>query len=175
MLKTPESPASAPRITLREIMDLATRPGVLSLAHGLPAAELFPREALAAAAACVLADPASLQYGPPCRPPKARIVELMAARGVACSEDQIFLTSGVQQGMDLVNRLLVEPGQPVVMEWAVYDGIQFAARSRSPEILTVSSDPAAGIDVDAVESLLARGVRPAYIYVIPNGHNPPGP
>jgi 2-aminoadipate transaminase len=161
-------------ITLREIMDLASRPGVLSLAHGLPAAELFPREALAAAAARVLADPAALQYGPPCRALKSRIVELMAARGVSCSEEQIFLTSGAQQGMDLVNRLLVEPGQPVVMEWAVYDGIQFAARSRSPEILTVSSDPAAGIDVDEVESLLARGIRPAYIYVIPAGHNPLG-
>lgn len=174
MLKVQESPAATAKITLREIMDLASRPGVLSLAHGLPAAELFPREALAAAAARVLADPAALQYGPPCRPLKSRIVELMAARGVSCSEEQIFLTSGAQQGMDLVNRLLVEPGQPVVMEWAVYDGIQFAARSRNPEILTVSSDPATGIDVDEVESLLARGVRPAYIYVIPTGHNPLG-
>ncbi|HEY7215541.1 MAG TPA: PLP-dependent aminotransferase family protein [Thermoanaerobaculia bacterium] len=159
---------------MREIMDLASRPGVLSLAHGLPAAELFPREALAAAAARVLAEPASLQYGPPCRRLKTQVVELMAARGVSCSEEQIFLTSGAQQGMDLVSRLLVEPGQPVVMEWAVYDGIQFAARSRSSEILTVSSDPAAGIDVDEVESLLARGVRPAYIYVISTGHNPLG-
>jgi 2-aminoadipate transaminase len=76
--------------------------------------------------------------------------------------------------MDLVTRLLVEPGQPVMMEWAVYDGIQFAARSRSPRILTVAADPAAGIDVDEVESLLSRGVRPAYLYVIPAGHNPLG-
>ena len=174
MLKVQESPAATAKITLREIMDLASRPGVLSLAHGLPAAELFPREALAEAAARVLADPAALQYGPPWRPLKTRIVELMAARGVQCSEEQIFLTSGAQQGMDLLTRLLVEPGQPVMMEWAVYDGIQFAARSRNPEILTVPADPAEGIDVDEVESLLARGVRPAYIYVIPDGHNPLG-
>ena len=173
MLKTHES-ASTARISLREIMDLASRPGVLSLAHGLPAAELFPRQALAEAAARVLAEPAALQYGPPWRPLKSEIVRLMAARGVQCTEEQIFLTSGAQQGMDLVTRLLVEPGQTVMMEWAVYDGIQFAARSRNPRILTVAADPAAGIDVDEVESLLAAGVRPAYLYVIPDGHNPLG-
>jgi len=162
-------------ITLREIMDLASRPGVLSLAHGLPASELFPRQALAEASSRVLeTEPASLQYAPPYQPLKAQIVQLMAARGVRCSEEQIFLTSGAQQGMDLLTRLLVEPGERVILEWAVYDGIQFAARSRNPEILTVSADPAAGIDVEEVESLLARGVRPAYIYVIPNGHNPLG-
>src|SRR5262245_3886925 len=120
-------------ISLREIMDLASQPGVLSLAHGLPASELFPREALADAAVRVLEDgPAALQYAPPYRPLKAQIVELMTARGVRCSEEQIFLTSGAQQGMDLLSRLLVEPGGEVMIEWAVYDGIQMAARSRNP-------------------------------------------
>ncbi|HEV8577637.1 MAG TPA: PLP-dependent aminotransferase family protein [Thermoanaerobaculia bacterium] len=162
-------------MTLREIMDLAARPGVLSLAHGLPAAELFPRQALAEEAARVLADdPSALQYGLPYAPLKTRIVEMMAARGVRCTEEQIFLTSGAQQGMDLLTRLLVEPGRQVLIEWAVYDGIQAAARLRGPEILTVASDPTAGIDAGEVEALLARGVRPAYLYVIPDGHNPLG-
>lgn len=161
--------------TLREIMDLASRPGVLSLAIGLPAAELFPREALAEAATRVLgSDPSSLQYGPPYQPLKTQIVELMAMRGVRCTEEQVFLTSGAQQGMDLLNRLLVEPGGQVMIEWAVYDGIHMAARSRSPEILTVAADPEAGIDVEEVAARLSRGARPAYLYVIPNGHNPLG-
>lgn len=161
--------------SLRNIMDLASRPGVLSLAIGLPAAELFPREVFAQETARVLAaDASSLQYGLPYGPLKTQIVELMAMRGVRCTEEQVFLTSGSQQGIDLLNRLLVEPGAPVVFEWAVYDGIQLAARQRNPEILTVATDPAAGIDVDEVEALLARGVRPACLYVIPEGHNPQG-
>lgn len=162
-------------MTLREIMDLASRPGVLSFAIGLPAAELFPRETLAEAAAGVLgSDPSCLQYGPSYQPLKAQIVQLMAMRGVRCTEDQIFLTSGAQQGMDLLAKLLIEPGETVLIEWAVYDGIRLAARVRDPEILTVPSDLGTGIDVDAVEALLARGIRPAFLYVISDGHNPLG-
>jgi 2-aminoadipate transaminase len=161
--------------SLRDIMELASRPGVLSFAIGLPAAELFPRETFAQETARVLAaDASSLQYGLPYAPLKTQIVELMAMRGVRCAEEQVFLTSGAQQGIDLLNRLLVEPGAPVLFEWAVYDGIQLAARQRNPEILTVGTDPATGIDVDEVEALLARGIRPACLYVIPEGHNPQG-
>ncbi len=171
----PNLSSRSPGLALREIMDLASRPGVLSLALGLPAAELFPRQALAEGAARVLAaEASSLQYGLPYRPLKTQIVQLMAMRGVRCTEEQIFLTSGAQQGMDLVSRLLVEPGAEVMIEWAVYDGIQMAARSRNPRFLTVSADATTGIDVDEVAALLARGARPAYLYVIPDGHNPLG-
>jgi 2-aminoadipate transaminase len=156
-------------------MDLVSRPGILSLAIGLPAAELFPREALAEEAGRVLAaDPLSLQYGLPWQPLKAEIVRLMAMRGVHCTEAQIFLTSGAQQGMDLLTRLLLEPGGQVLFEWAIYDGILNATRLAKPEILTVSSDPRTGIDAGEVEDLLARGARPAFLYVIPEGHNPLG-
>lgn len=161
--------------SLREVMDLVSRPGILSFAIGLPAAELFPGEALAEASGRVLrADPSCLQYGIPYRPLKTRIVELMALRGVRCSEEQIFLTSGAQQGMDLLSRLLLAPGAEVMTEWAIYDGIQMAVRHQSPEILTVAADPQAGIDVDEVESRLAGGSRPAFLYLIPCGHNPLG-
>lgn len=161
---------------LREIMALATRPGVLSFAIGLPASELFPREELAGAAARVLGTEASaaLQYGLPLQPLKTRIVEMMAWRGVRCTEEQIFLTSGSQQGMDLLSRLLLPPGGQVLFEEAVYDGIRLATRLQRPEILTVASDPATGMDVDAVEALLAGGARPAFLYAIPDGHNPLG-
>jgi 2-aminoadipate transaminase len=162
-------------ISLREVMDLVSRPGILSFAIGLPAAELFPREALAEASRRVLqGDPSCLQYGLPYRPLKTRIVELMALRGVQCSEEQIFLTSGAQQGMDLLSRLLLAPGGEVMTEWAIYDGILAAVRHQGPEILTVAADPQAGIDVDEVESRLARGSRPAFLYLIPCGHNPLG-
>ncbi|HEY3567831.1 MAG TPA: PLP-dependent aminotransferase family protein [Thermoanaerobaculia bacterium] len=160
---------------LREIMALATRPGVLSFAIGLPAAELFPREELAGVAARVLrTEPSALQYGLPLQPLKAQIVEMMAWRGVRCTEEQIFLTSGSQQGMDLLSRLLLPQGGQVLFDEAVYDGIRLATRLQQPEILTVASDPATGMDVDAVEALLAGGARPAFLYAIPDGHNPLG-
>jgi 2-aminoadipate transaminase len=160
---------------LREVMDLTSRPGLLSLAIGLPAAELFPARALADETARLLAaEPSSLQYDVPYRPLKAQIVQLMAMRGVRCREEQVFLTSGAQQGMDLLTRLLLDPGGQVVLEEVVYEGIQSAIKLRQPEILTVSTDRATGIDVDAVESLLVRGARPAFLYLVPEGHNPQG-
>jgi 2-aminoadipate transaminase len=160
---------------LREIMALAVRPGVLSLAVGLPAPELFPMAELAQATTRLLTtDPGSLQYGVPHLPLKSQIVELMAMRGVRCSAEQVFLTSGSQQAMDLLCRLLLDPGGQVLIEETVYDGIQMAIKRQEPEILAVSTDPHTGIDVDQVESLLVRGARPCFIYVITDGHNPLG-
>ena len=161
--------------SLREIMDLAARPGILSFAIGLPAAELFPREVLAEQAARVLrADASSLQYAPPYQPLKSQIVELMRLRGVRCTEEQIFLTSGAQQAMDLLSRLLLPAGGQVLFERAIYDGIRLATRLQGPEILAVETDLATGMDVDAVEARLAGGARPAFLYAIPDGHNPLG-
>jgi 2-aminoadipate transaminase len=160
---------------LREVMALVVRPGVLSLAVGLPAADLFPMAELAQATTRLLTtDPGSLQYGIPHLPLKAQIVELMAMRGVFCRPEQVFLTSGSQQAMDLLCRLLLDPGGEVLLEETVYDGIQMAIKRQDPRILTVSTDPDTGINVDEVESHLVRGARPCFIYVITDGHNPLG-
>lgn len=161
--------------TLREVLALAARPGVLSFAVGLPATDLFPAGELGAAAARVLAaDRGALQYGIPSVALKRQVVELMAMRGVACGPQQVFLTTGAQQGMDLLARLLTEPGRPVILERTVYDGMTMALKKLAPEILAVPTDPATGIDVDAVEELLAAGRAPAFLYVITDGHNPLG-
>jgi 2-aminoadipate transaminase len=160
---------------LREVMELTARPGVLSLAVGLPATDLFPMAALSAAAAELLAnDPMALQYAPPLKKLKAQVTELMVLRGVKVRPEQVFLTTGSQQAMDLLCRLLLDPGDRVILEETVYDGIQLAVRRQDAEILTVATDPETGIDVDQVESLLERGARPAFLYVITDGHNPLG-
>ncbi len=160
---------------LREVMGLVTRPGILSLAVGLPATDLFPMAALAEAAAHLLAtDPGCMQYSPPLKQLKAQVAELMAVRGVRVRPEQIFLTTGSQQAMDLLCRLLVDPGSQVILEETVYDGIQLAVKRQQVEILTVSTDPQTGIDVDQVESLLVRGASPCLIYVVTDGHNPLG-
>ena len=160
---------------LREILALANRPGVLSFAVGLPATELFPMASLTAAHMRVLpSHPETLQYGVPHRPLKREIVNLMAQRGVSCREEQVFLTAGAQQATSLLVRLLLDPGGEALVEETIYDGIQMATRGLSPRLRTVATDPATGLDVDAVEKLLESGVRPAFLYLISDGHNPLG-
>jgi 2-aminoadipate transaminase len=160
---------------LREVMELASRPGVLSFAVGLPATDLFPRAALAEATARVLrTEPAALQYCLPLRELKEQVVGLMALRGVRCRPEQILLTSGAQQAMDLLAHLLLDPGGQVAVEEAIYDGFRLAVRRFEPRLLTVPTDLDEGIDVDAVADLFASSARPAFLYLIPEGHNPLG-
>lgn len=160
--------------TLREVLALTARPGVLSLALGMPAAELFPTAELAAGGAHEASSGAALQYGVPLTALKRQVVELMARRGVRCSESEVFLTSGAQQGMHLAARLLLDPGARVLVERVVYDGILVVLRGHSPEITALPSDPDRGLDLEALEAALATGPRPALLYVIPEGHNPLG-
>ena len=161
--------------TIQEMLAIATQPDVLSFALGLPAAELFPAEAYAQATARVIAaDTRSLQYGPPCYDLKRHIVALMTLRGVACNEDQIFLTTGAQQAMSLLARLLLNAQGSILLEESVYSGILQAVEPLQPHILTVPTHPKTGIDLEAVAALFERGARPAFLYIITDGHNPVG-
>ncbi|MDB4951682.1 MAG: class family aminotransferase [Gemmatimonadetes bacterium] len=159
---------------ITEMLGLMSRPGVISFALGLPSPEMFPTEAYLDAAARALDDRTSLQYRPPFAPLKRQIVEVMRQRGVACREEQVFLTTAAQQGLSLLARLLLDPGGTVIAERLVYSGFQQVLEPFQPRILTVGTDPRTGIDVDAVERLLRAGERPAFIYVITDGHNPVG-
>lgn len=161
--------------TLREVHALITRPGLLSFALGMPAAELFPAAAYGRAAREVLdRDPEALQYALPVSRLRAQVVELMARRGVACTEAEVIVTTGAQQAMSLLGQLLVTPGGTVVTEELTYDGMLGSLRPLQPRVLTVPSDPRTGMDVDALEALLAAGERPALVYAMPEGHNPLG-
>jgi len=160
---------------LREIHTLLSRPGLLSFALGMPAQELFPVRAYSRAARHVLrTEPDALQYGLPPRRLRAHVVELMARRGVECTEAEVFLTSGAQHAMSLLGKLLVTPGGTVVVEEMAYDGMLNALRPLQPRVLTVPSDLETGMDLDALEALLDGGERPALVYAIPEGHNPLG-
>lgn len=161
------------RSALQVMLAEASRPGVLSFALGLPAPELFPAADFARSVEHVLAaDPGALQYGPPSGRLKRQVVELMARRGVACREGQVFLTSGAQQGISILTRLLLDPGGAALTEEMAYTGLQQVLEPFRPEIITVPTDRATGIDVDGVEKVLAGGARPAFIYAISSGHNP---
>jgi 2-aminoadipate transaminase len=154
------------------MMSVANRPDLLSFALGLPAAELFPaREYAEAAGRARAADPFALQYGFPHGRLKEHVVELMRRRGVRCRPEQILLTTGAQQGVSLLVRLLLDHGGRVLCEELVYTGFRQAVEPYQPTLLTVPTDAETGIDLDAVERTL-RATRPPLIYVIADGHNP---
>ena len=158
-----------------EMMGLMARPGVISFALGLPAPDLFPVEEWARAAERVLAsDPGALQYRTPPRRLREQVAALMAGRGVRCRPEQVFLTTGAQQALSILARLVLEPGGTIVCERRVYMGFRQVIEPFRPRVLAVESDLETGMDVDAVEALLEEGERPAFVYCITDGHNPLG-
>lgn len=160
---------------LREILALSSRPDVVSFGVGMPGTDLLPLAEMAAAGERLLArDRGHLQYGVPSSELKAQVVELMARRGISCRPQEVFLTAGAQQAMDLLTRLLLDPGGEVLLEETVYEGIQLAVRPLAPRLLTVPTSAAEGLDVEAVAARLEEGARPAFLYLIPEGHNPLG-
>lgn len=161
--------------SLRQMLALGARPGMLSFALGQPGAEFFPRESYAEAVVELMKkDPLALQYGVPFQPLKRHIVRLMLERGVACDERQVFLTSGAQQGVSLLAGLFLERGRQLITEETTYPGLPIIVRPYQPEFLTVPSDPETGMDVEALAALLESGVNPAFIYTMSDGHNPLG-
>lgn len=158
--------------TIAEMLKVMSRPGLISFALGLPSPDSFPTDAYAEAARRALEDRNSLQYRPPYAALKRQIVEIMAGRGVRCREEQVFLTTAAQQGLSLLARLFLDPGGPVLCERLVYTGFQQVIEPYLPEVLAVDTDLDTGIDVDQVEQILESGKRPAFIYVITDGHNP---
>lgn len=163
------------RSALREMLAVVSRPGILSFAGGLPAPELFPTTQYAAALAQVLAaDRGALQYGPPFLPLKRHICALMDVRGVTCEPDQVFLTTGAQQALSVLARLFLDPYGEVMLERIVYTGIQQAVAPMRPDIIPIDTDLAEGIAVEQVAAALADGVNAAFLYIIPDAHNPLG-
>lgn len=163
------------RSVFQDLLTATARPDVISLALGLPAAELFPTAAMGNAIARILEeDPRALQYGPPSANLRAFVANLMERRGVECRPDQVFLTAGAQQGISMLARLLLDPGATVLVEGHSYTGFQQAIAACSPRVVTVPTDLERGIDLHAVEERLAVGPKPALIYAMADGHNPTG-
>lgn len=160
---------------MQDALSRAADPEILSLALGLPDPELFPVAELSRACTRVLASNRNaLQYASPTVRVKTAVCRFMADRGVACAPDQVFLTVGAQQGLSLLARLLLDPGGTVLEETFSYPGFQQIIAPLAPRVITVPTDFRSGIDLDALEQLLLSGVRPAFLYLMADGHNPLG-
>ncbi len=145
----------------------------------------IPTAALAEAAAAALTREApslalyNLGHGPLGHQGMRDLVadKLARHRGIACTRDDVLVTSGSLQGLDLVNDLLLEPGDAVIFEELSYGGAISRVRKRGVEVVPVALD-GEGMRMDALaaalEALQARGVTPKYIYTIPTIQNPTG-
>jgi 2-aminoadipate transaminase len=163
---------------IREILKLTERPGIVSLAGGLPAAETFPVEAMREAAARVLTEAPreALQYA--ASEGYAPLREWVAAhlnqhQGMDVSPAQVLLTTGSQQGLDLAAKLLIDEGSRVLVETPTYLGALQAFTPYEPRIEALDSDHEGPLP-QALAAAASQGERARLAYLLPNFQNPSG-
>ena len=166
---------------IREILKITAEPDIISLAGGLPAPELFPVDEYRRAFEWVLetSGPVALQYGP--SEGYAPLREFIAARlakfGMACEAGDIQITSGSQQALDLVGKVLLDPGDTVLVEKPTYLGALQAFNQYQAKYRVVPMDDD-GMCVDLVPRILdeqsTAGAPIKLIYAVPNFQNPTG-
>lgn len=160
---------------MQEALSVCSDEDTISFALGVPAPELFPTKELAASAEAVLrTGPKVLQYAPPDAGLKSQIAELMVRRGVECTEDQIFLTAGAQQGLLLLGRLFLRPGDLVAVEQAMYPGFRQVVESCGASLLSIPVRTGFGPDLDVLHAAFRSDRAPTMYYTVPEGHNPLG-
>ena len=157
---------------IREILKVTERPGIISFGGGLPSAKTFPVSEFARACQQVLqADgQAALQYA--ASEGFKPLVEMVAERlPWKVDPAQILITTGSQQGLDLVAKVLADAGSRVLVETPTYLGALQAFAPMEPEIVSVASD-AEGVDLEDLQRQHRPGTR--FLYVLPNFQNPTG-
>jgi 2-aminoadipate transaminase len=166
---------------MRDLMALTERDDIISLAGGLPDTSTFPPDSYAALMGTVAADSCAraLQYGPTegFGLVKSCITAVMAAEAMEVDPDEVLVTTGGQQVIDLVCKTLLDPGDVVVAEAPTYPGAipTFCAYQADVVQITMDRD---GMRTDLLEAKLDEleqaGRRPKFIYTVPNFHNPAG-
>ena len=161
---------------VREILKVTERPDVLSFAGGLPAPELFPAQPLAEALSDVLARDAgtAMQYSTTegWRPLREWLAKRLQAKGIGTTADRVLITSGSQQGIDLVAKVFLDRGDQVVVENPCYLAALQTFGGYEAKFIAVGSDEH-GMRVDEVERALQNS-NPKLIYVVSEFHNPKG-
>jgi 2-aminoadipate transaminase len=166
---------------IRALFAVASRPEVVSLAGGMPCLSALPMETVAAAVAQMLATQGmtALQYGSGQGDPTLReqILEVMALEGISAHADDIVVTTGSQQALDLVTRIFIDPGDVVLAEAPSYVGALGVFAAYQAEVAHVTSDDDGLVPAALQQRILglkAAGKRIKFLYSVPNFHNPAG-
>jgi 2-aminoadipate transaminase len=166
---------------MRDLMAVTVRPEVISLAGGLPDTSTFPAGTFAAQMTRIAqkSTAEALQYGPTegfaetvdC------ILEVMGAEGMLPDPDDVIVTTGGQQAIDLICKTLVDPGDVVICEAPTYPGAVPVFCSYQAETIQIDCDED-GMRIEELEAVLARldgeGKRPKFVYSVPSFQNPAG-
>ncbi len=160
---------------IRELLKLTEKPDILSFGGGLPAPEVFPTAEVTAATRIVLERSASsaLQYSATegYEPLRELLVRHMERYGIKVETSNLMITSGSQQALDLIGKLLLNPGDRVLVEAPTYLGALQAWTAYQAEFLSVPIDDD-GMCMESLEDGLRAG--PKFMYVLPNFQNPGG-
>jgi DNA-binding transcriptional MocR family regulator len=166
---------------VRALFAVASRPEVVSLAGGMPYVSALPRELVTGAIDRVMADGGAMamQYGSGQGTPAIRehIMQIMAMEGIRGSADDVVVTTGSQQALDLVTRLFVNPGDVVLAESPSYVGALGVFKAYQADVVHVPMDEHGLVPEalrEAITAVTARGGRIKFLYTIPNFHNPAG-
>jgi 2-aminoadipate transaminase len=160
---------------IRELLKLTQEPDIISFAGGLPAPELFPIEAFRAASEKVLSEwgKTALQYSPTegYLPLREFIVQKMARYGIEAEPENVLVTCGSQQALDIIGKLLINPGDLILTEKPTYLGALQAWSAYQAEFVSVPIDQD-GLQTGLLEEALCSG--PKFMYILPNFQNPGG-
>ena len=165
---------------IREILKITERPGILNFAGGLPSPETFPVDAMRAACARVLAEDSpvarpSLQYAASEGLPELRqwVAAELGGQGARVAPEQVLITTGSQQGLDLLAKTLLDAGSRVLVETPTYLGALQAFAPMQPRFDSVTSDEG-GLTAQGLREKLQNEERPRFVYLLPNFQNPSG-
>lgn len=160
---------------IRELLKITQNPEVISFAGGLPAPDVFPKERFAEACCRVLKDNAvaALQYGATegYAPLREMIAGNVRRYGIMAKPENVLITSGSQQALDLIGKLLINPGDRLLVEAPTYLGALQAFSPYGAEYVEVPVDDD-GLRTEMLEEALRSG--PKFMYVLPNFQNPAG-
>jgi 2-aminoadipate transaminase len=166
---------------MRDMMAVTARPEVISLAGGLPDTSTFPTDTFSAVTQAIATESCAkaLQYGPTEGLPETKecIAEVMAAEGMRADPEDIVVTTGGQQVIDLVVKTLIDPGDVIVAEAPTYPGAVPTFYSYQADVVQIEMD-SCGMRIDLLEETLDRlereRRRPKFIYTVPTFQNPAG-
>jgi DNA-binding transcriptional MocR family regulator len=162
---------------IRELFKLLGKPGIISFAGGFPDSAMFDVDGIRAASNAALADEpgAALQYGATegYQPLREQLAAFMASKGASdVAPDQLIVTTGSQQALDLLGKTMIGPGDKVIVEGPTFLATIQCFRLYGAEVISAPID-GDGVQVDALEQLIAEH-RPKLVYLIPTFGNPSG-
>lgn len=166
---------------IRALFAVASRPEVVSLAGGMPYLSALPMDVVATTVAQMLATQGltALQYGSGQGDPTLReqILEVMSLEGISAHADDVVVTTGSQQALDLVTRIFIDPGDVVLTEAPSYVGALGVFAAYQAQVAHVAADQDGLVPhalEERIQDLLASGRRIKFLYTVPNFHNPAG-